>query len=182
MYDLNSILFNFITHLYVIYSAVYSKSDVYLLDEPLSALDAEVGRHIVEKCILGILRDKTRVLVTHQVQYLKPMTEVIVLVDGKTIARGKYEDVVNSGVELGDILNSRSCSLKCNSKGDMICRLNQYGYRNSLHISSSAFENLEMEHPEIGIPEEPIISESKKEIKEYVLSVYSIKMKILSYY
>jgi ABC-type transport system involved in cytochrome bd biosynthesis fused ATPase/permease subunit len=48
--------------------AVYSAADVYLLDDPLSAVDVHVGRHIFEACICGELAGKTRLLVTHQVQ------------------------------------------------------------------------------------------------------------------
>jgi ABC-type phosphate/phosphonate transport system ATPase subunit len=48
--------------------AVYSRADVYLLDDPLSAVDVHVGRHIFEDCICGELAGKTRLLVTHQVQ------------------------------------------------------------------------------------------------------------------
>jgi hypothetical protein len=48
--------------------AVYSAADVYLLDDPLSAVDVHVGRHIFEDCICGELAGKTRLLVTHQVQ------------------------------------------------------------------------------------------------------------------
>lgn len=48
--------------------AVYSESDVYLLDDPLSALDVRVGRQIFQECIKTELAGKTIVLVTHQLQ------------------------------------------------------------------------------------------------------------------
>ena len=47
--------------------AVYSNADIYLLDDPLAALDAHVGKQVFDNCISGILKGKTRVLVTHQV-------------------------------------------------------------------------------------------------------------------
>uniref|UniRef100_A0A8C4Z9S7 Uncharacterized protein n=1 Tax=Gadus morhua TaxID=8049 RepID=A0A8C4Z9S7_GADMO len=59
--------------------AVYLDADIYLLDDPLSAVDAEVGRHLFEKCICGILKDKPRILVTHQLQYLKAADQILVL-------------------------------------------------------------------------------------------------------
>lgn len=48
--------------------AVYANADVYLLDDPLSAVDAHVGRVLFDDCICGQLADKTRLLVTHQLQ------------------------------------------------------------------------------------------------------------------
>ncbi|XP_050925600.1 ATP-binding cassette subfamily C member 4 isoform X3 [Lates calcarifer] len=48
--------------------AVYQEADIYLLDDPLSAVDAEVGKHLFEQCICGLLRNKCRILVTHQLQ------------------------------------------------------------------------------------------------------------------
>lgn len=48
--------------------AVYADKDIYLLDDPLSAVDARVAKHIFSKCIKGQLRDKTVLLVTHGIQ------------------------------------------------------------------------------------------------------------------
>jgi ABC-type multidrug transport system fused ATPase/permease subunit len=48
--------------------AVYADADVYLLDDPLSAVDAHVGSVLFERCICGVLGGTTRVLVTHQLQ------------------------------------------------------------------------------------------------------------------
>uniref|UniRef100_A0A7N8Y478 Multidrug resistance-associated protein 4 n=1 Tax=Mastacembelus armatus TaxID=205130 RepID=A0A7N8Y478_9TELE len=59
--------------------AAYQDADIYLLDDPLSAVDAEVGRHLFEDCICGLLRKKPRILVTHQLQYLKAADQILVL-------------------------------------------------------------------------------------------------------
>lgn len=59
--------------------AIYKDADLYLLDDPLSAVDAKVGRHLFDKCIKGFLNDKTRILVTHQLQYLQQADTVIAL-------------------------------------------------------------------------------------------------------
>ena len=48
--------------------AVYADADIYLLDDPLSAVDAKVGQHIFHQCVRDALRDKTVVLVSHGVQ------------------------------------------------------------------------------------------------------------------
>ncbi|KAG2455285.1 MRP1 protein, partial [Polypterus senegalus] len=76
--------------------AVYRKADIYLLDDPLSAVDAHVGQHIFDKVVgpKGVLRDKTRVLVTHGLSYLPQVDLVLVLMDGEIKEMGSYQDLV----------------------------------------------------------------------------------------
>jgi len=59
--------------------AVYSKADIYLLDDPLSAVDVRVAQLIMEDCILGLLKERCAILVTHQVKYLANIPKVIYL-------------------------------------------------------------------------------------------------------
>ena len=60
----------------------------------LSALDAHIGKYIFTECIMGHLKDKTRILVTHQLGYLRFATKVIVVDDGKILEQGTYEELV----------------------------------------------------------------------------------------
>ena len=62
--------------------AVYADSDLYLLDDPLSAVDAHVGQFLFRETICNILKSKTRIMVTHQVQYLPYCDQIIALRDG----------------------------------------------------------------------------------------------------
>nr|XP_046485764.1 ATP-binding cassette subfamily C member 4-like isoform X3 [Neodiprion pinetum] len=80
--------------------AIYRNADVYLLDDPLSAVDTGVARHLFEKCIKGFLDQKTRILVTHQVQYLQQADTVIVLDRGMVKSQGTYENLVQSQSQL----------------------------------------------------------------------------------
>ncbi|THD21067.1 Multidrug resistance associated protein 7 [Fasciola hepatica] len=50
--------------------AVYQDADVYLLDDPLAALDVHVGKHVLDQCLLGLLADKTRLITAHQCSWL----------------------------------------------------------------------------------------------------------------
>ncbi|KAF4079997.1 hypothetical protein AMELA_G00165440 [Ameiurus melas] len=84
--------------------AVYQDADIYLLDDPLSAVDAEVGRHLFDHCICGILKKKPRILVTHQLQYLKEADHILVL-------KEKEEQIGRTGT----IESSRSRTLSQNS-------------------------------------------------------------------
>lgn len=58
---------------------MYRNADVYLMDDPLSAVDTHVGKHLFEECIKTHLRHKTRILVTHQLQYVKDADLVVIL-------------------------------------------------------------------------------------------------------
>lgn len=89
--------------------AIYREADIYLLDDPLSAVDNRVGKHIYEKGILEYLENKTVVLVTHQIQYLKNLDSIYLLKDGslkqfKSISEMR-EEVKEFFHDLGDILN-----------------------------------------------------------------------------
>ncbi|XP_015771345.1 PREDICTED: multidrug resistance-associated protein 4-like [Acropora digitifera] len=63
--------------------AVYSCADVYILDDPLSAVDQKVGDQIFEECICGLLGDKITVLVSHHSQYLQKADQIVVLDNGR---------------------------------------------------------------------------------------------------
>ena len=76
--------------------AVYSDADIYLLDDPLSAVDSHVGKHIFEEVVShkGLLADKTRVLVTHGITYLPKTDFIIVLKHGEISEQGTYKELV----------------------------------------------------------------------------------------
>ncbi|EGI58266.1 Multidrug resistance-associated protein 4 [Acromyrmex echinatior] len=57
---------------------VYRQADI-LLDDPLSAMNTRVARHLYRKCITEYLHGKTRILVTNQLQFLKRADHIVVL-------------------------------------------------------------------------------------------------------
>lgn len=59
--------------------AVYRQADIFLLDDPLSAVDTHVAKHLYDECINGYLGNKTRILITHQIQHLKDADHIIIL-------------------------------------------------------------------------------------------------------
>uniref|UniRef100_A0A673JL25 Multidrug resistance-associated protein 7-like n=1 Tax=Sinocyclocheilus rhinocerous TaxID=307959 RepID=A0A673JL25_9TELE len=66
--------------------AVYMDKEIYLLDDPLAAVDADVAHHLMEKCILGILKNKTRILCTHRIEFVDK-ADVVVLMDNGMIVK-----------------------------------------------------------------------------------------------
>lgn len=76
--------------------AIYRKADIYLLDDPLSAVDAHVGKHIFQRCVLGFLKDKVCVLATHQLQYLKDVEHLVLMNAGEIVAQGSFRALKKS--------------------------------------------------------------------------------------
>lgn len=76
--------------------AVYRKADIFLLDDPLSAVDTHVAKHLYEECIMRYLENKTRILVTHQIQHLQNADHIIIMTNGKFVMQGSYQELANS--------------------------------------------------------------------------------------
>lgn len=74
--------------------AVYFDSDIILLDDPLSAVDAHVSKYLFNHCICDKLRDKTRILVTHQLQYVSSCDQVIYVENGRISESGTYTQLM----------------------------------------------------------------------------------------
>eukprot|EP01116_Phalansterium_solitarium_P010898 TRINITY_DN263_c0_g2_i2.p1 TRINITY_DN263_c0_g2~~TRINITY_DN263_c0_g2_i2.p1 ORF type:complete len:1470 (+),score=645.31 TRINITY_DN263_c0_g2_i2:96-4505(+) len=86
--------------------AVYQDYDVYLLDDPLSAVDAHVGKSIFDNCCCGVLKNKTRVLVTHQLQYINRADQVVLMKDGKIDEVGTYDELMQKGGTLCSLIKT----------------------------------------------------------------------------
>lgn len=83
--------------------AVYARADIYLMDDPLSAVDAHVGKHIFDHVLSkkGVLRNKTRVLVTHAIHFLDQLDQIAMFEDGRIAELGSYtklKENPNSGI------------------------------------------------------------------------------------
>ncbi|XP_042665460.1 multidrug resistance-associated protein 1-like isoform X2 [Centrocercus urophasianus] len=86
--------------------AVYSNADLYLLDDPLSAVDVHVGKHLFEKLIgpSGLLKSKTRVLVTHNLTLLPHADLIIVMEEGKISEMGSYQQLISKRAKFVELI------------------------------------------------------------------------------
>nr|XP_022316598.1 multidrug resistance-associated protein 1-like [Crassostrea virginica] len=91
--------------------AVYQDADVYLLDDPLSAVDAHVGKHIFEKVIgyKGILHNKTRILVTHGLGYLPFVDLIVVMNDGEVTEVGTFKELMGHAGSFAEYVRNYLC-------------------------------------------------------------------------
>ena len=78
--------------------SVYQEKDIYLLDDPISALDAHVRMNIMKNVVNGMLKDKTRILVTHAIDFLHMADRIIMMDKGRITAQGTYEELQDNEV------------------------------------------------------------------------------------
>jgi ATP-binding cassette subfamily C (CFTR/MRP) protein 1 len=76
--------------------AFYFSADIILLDDSLSAVDSHVGKHIFHHCINGAMGNKTRILVTHQLQYLNQCDHILFLKDGRIAEQGSFPELMQA--------------------------------------------------------------------------------------
>uniref|UniRef100_A0A673CJH5 ATP-binding cassette, sub-family C (CFTR/MRP), member 3 n=1 Tax=Sphaeramia orbicularis TaxID=375764 RepID=A0A673CJH5_9TELE len=90
--------------------ALYSDAEVYLLDDPLSAVDAHVSKHIFDNLIgpEGALKGKTRILVTHGISFLPQVDNIMVLVEGRVSEMGSYQELLKQNGAFAEFLRNYS--------------------------------------------------------------------------
>ncbi|KAF9142605.1 hypothetical protein BGX30_002584 [Mortierella sp. GBA39] len=86
--------------------AAYQDADVYLLDDPLSAVDAHVDQHLWDRLVgpEGLLKDKTRVLITHGIHHLSEADQILVMKAGEVAETGTYEDLMAAGKDFYQLI------------------------------------------------------------------------------
>ena len=78
--------------------AVYAEADLYLLDDPLTAVDFKVANHIFRECIKGLLGQKTRLITSHHERVMREADDVIVLHNGRMLGKGSFTELKENGI------------------------------------------------------------------------------------
>ncbi|CAN8295697.1 unnamed protein product [Cochlearia groenlandica] len=86
--------------------ALYQDADIYLLDDPFSALDAHTSSDLFKDYILSALSEKTVIFVTHQVEFLPAADLILVLREGRIIQSGKYDDLLQAGTDFKALVSA----------------------------------------------------------------------------
>ncbi|KAJ1416815.1 P-loop containing nucleoside triphosphate hydrolase [Sesbania bispinosa] len=86
--------------------ALYQDADIYLLDDPFSAVDAHTGSELFREYVLTALADKTVIFVTHQVEFLPATDMILVLKEGHIIQAGKYDDLLQAGTDFRTLVSA----------------------------------------------------------------------------
>ncbi|XP_030541380.2 ABC transporter C family member 3-like [Rhodamnia argentea] len=91
--------------------AIYQDADIYLLDDPFSAVDMHTGSHLFKECLLGLLSSKTVIYVTHQVEFLQTADLILVMRDGKITEAGKYSEILHCGADFMELVGAHEKAL-----------------------------------------------------------------------
>ncbi|EDW59850.1 probable multidrug resistance-associated protein lethal(2)03659 [Drosophila virilis] len=113
--------------------SVYRRADIYLLDDPLSAVDTHVGRHLFDQCMRGYLKSELVILVTHQLQFLEHADLIVIMDKGKISAMGTYATMQHSGLDFAQLLTDINQS----DEKALEDQKSDAGDRVSLHSKSS---------------------------------------------
>lgn len=84
--------------------ACYRDAAIYLLDDPLSAVDTHVGKHLFDQCLRSLLKNKIVILVTHQLQYLQQVDQIVIFKHGRVEAVGSYDALRETGLDFAKLL------------------------------------------------------------------------------
>lgn len=122
--------------------ALYANRDIYLLDDPLSAVDAHVGSYIFENLILGALKNKCVLFVTHQVQFLKNCDQIFLMNSGQIVEHGTHDELIQLNKEYALMVNSAALEIQNNlAKGKQSANDDTTEDRNSVCDMRKVFEN-----------------------------------------
>lgn len=156
--------------------AVYKTKDIFLFDDVLSAVDSRVGKHIMDECMLGLLKSKTIILATHQLSLIEKADRVIVLSSEGQLDIGTFTELKKSNSTLINLLkysHQKTDSEDPNNNEDNLVE----------HEEEVLKEEEQMK--ELNMLEKDITNNSNKDghlVSKEERAVNSIKMKVYMEY
>lgn len=160
--------------------AVYQDSDIYLLDDVFSAVDAHTGSEIFKECVRGALRDKTILLVTHQVDFLHNVDLILVMREGTIVQSGKYNELVQSGLDFTAFVSAHETSMQLvqmdSTTPETITKSPTHNTTNHKSQTNEHQKPLERSHSSSIIGTSKLIEDEEREtgrVSSYVYKVYA---------
>lgn len=146
--------------------AVYDDADIYLLDDPFSAVDAHTAATLFNDCVISALANKTVILVTHQIEFLSEVDHILVMEGGKITQSGSYEELLTAGTAFEQLVVAHRKSL---TLSDPLVDKNevepQRGNANGLEGIKQPYVKKESSEGEISMmPGTQLTEEEEKEI------------------
>ncbi|XP_060190067.1 ABC transporter C family member 3-like [Lycium barbarum] len=158
--------------------ALYQDADVYLFDDPFSAVDAHTGTHLFNECIMGLLNSKTVLYVTHQVEFLPAADLILVMKDGKISQAGKYNDLLKLGSDFMELVGAHQDALTAidTVKGEALRKSEEssgmIGDSTNVQDNKAASDGQNGKVDDIVGPKGQIVQEEEREKGSVGISVY----------
>ncbi|MCL7023890.1 hypothetical protein MKW94_028354, partial [Papaver nudicaule] len=105
--------------------AAYQDADVYILDDPFSAVDAHTGSQLFQECLMGILSDKTILYVTHQVEFLPAADLILMMQEGNIIQGGRFDELLKQNIGFELLVGAHSEALESISNVEISSRTSE---------------------------------------------------------
>ncbi|XP_069492526.1 multidrug resistance-associated protein 1-like isoform X4 [Ambystoma mexicanum] len=157
--------------------AVYSDADIFLLDDPLSAVDVHVGNHLFDKVIgnTGLLKNKTRILVTHSLTVLPETDLIIVMEEGRVAMMGTYEELLNMKTDFAELIQDFNKETRCEHTPEMKATK----LKNAQKIKSIPERN---EEPILLKEDVPLSQAKQSQMKKEIIATGNLKSSIIMKY
>ncbi|KAJ4850381.1 hypothetical protein Tsubulata_017622, partial [Turnera subulata] len=144
--------------------ALYQDADIYLLDDPFSAVDAETATNLFKEYVMGALARKTVLLVTHQVDFLPAFNMVLLMADGEILQAASYNELLSSNQEFQELVNAHKETAGSQSMAEVTSPLERSSAR---EIKKSYLEKQEM-----GSKGDQLIKQEEREVGDTGLKPY----------
>ncbi|XP_071738320.1 ABC transporter C family member 4-like [Rutidosis leptorrhynchoides] len=155
--------------------AVYQDSDIYLLDDVFSAVDAHTGSQIFKECVRGVLREKTILLVTHQVDFLHNVDLILVMRDGMIVQSGKYDELVQSGLDFKALVSAHETSMQLvqteSTEPELVTETHNH---NTMDDNNERRKSLERSQSNSIVGTSKLIEDEERETGKVSLHVYKV--------
>uniref|UniRef100_A0A0E0L856 ABC transporter C family member 13 n=1 Tax=Oryza punctata TaxID=4537 RepID=A0A0E0L856_ORYPU len=153
--------------------ALYQNADIYLLDDPFSAVDAHTASSLFNEYVMGALSDKTVILVTHQVDFLPVFDSILLMSDGKIIRSAPYQDLLEYCQEFQDLVNAHKDTIGISDLNNMpLHRAKEISTKETDDIHGSRYR--ESVKPS---PADQLIKKEEREIGDTGLKPYILYLR-----
>ncbi|VAI70533.1 unnamed protein product [Triticum turgidum subsp. durum] len=153
--------------------ALYQNADIYLLDDPFSAVDAHTATSLFNEYVMTALSDKTVLLVTHQVDFLPAFDSILLMSDGEVIRSAPYQDLLADCEEFKDLVNAHKDTMGVSDLNNNTHsqRAKEVSIKETVGIHGSRYVYTESVKPS---PEDQLIKKEEREtgdagVKPYML-------------
>ncbi|MBA0552215.1 hypothetical protein Golob_023045 [Gossypium lobatum] len=145
--------------------ALYQNADIYFLDDPFSAVDAQTATSLFNEYVMRALSDKTVLLVSHQVDFLPAFNSILLMSGGEIIEAGTYDQLLASSQKFQDLVNAHNNTI--GSEMDV-----SYSSNGRVMASKDVIKNVQVKEEPIMATGEQLIKEEERETGDTGLKPY----------